>query len=50
MNELTLAIHAKGHSLTSFLNLIGFSLRWYYTHCHKGSARYEFLKSKVNEL
>lgn len=49
MNEVTLMIKNKGHTLKEFLILIDRKEDWYYTHS-KGGKDYEFLIMAVNGL
>lgn len=50
MIKTTRMLKDKGWSIEEFLSFVGFSLRWYRTHCKKGSARHEFIVDKINEL
>ena len=49
-NELTTKIRNKGWLLNQFLVEIGYSLRWYRSHCNVGDARYEYLCKLVGKL
>ena len=50
MNVLTRKIRNKGYSLSEFLIVIGFSLRWYREHEKPGAGKYDFLVGKMDEL
>lgn len=50
MNTLTRKIKNKGYSLSEFLIVIGFSLRWYREHEKPGAGKHEFLVGKIDGL
>jgi hypothetical protein len=50
MNKLTRKIRNKGYTLEQFCLAIGYSLRWYRTHCGKDNKQNELISRLVDEL
>ena len=50
MNKLTRKIRNKGYTLQQFCDSIGYSLRWYRTHCGQGNKQSAAIEAHINNL
>jgi len=50
MKKQTRQIRNKGYTLAEFCECIGYSLRWYRTHCDQDSKQGDLISEKINEL